>query len=339
MAGAPEDGNPGRERGEEARRRAEARALASLLRGSGPRYPFPVEEIEEHPSEPDLPVVVRHAEEPPRPAQSEPETEAAPQPPPLAPRRRRAGRLVGVALVLLFLLLAAIAGLGAWELARSRVRADRLADELERARAELGAIRDDLRDLRADVRAFAEELPPDVPALLQRVEPSVTAIRLRGKVVVSGVVVEGPALPKGYRTAILTRSWVAGAAARGPMVVVTADGRSFRVRPSKKDRQNGLSLLFIKGALPSLPWATEDPTVGEFAAGVGLTGPQVTGTVGVITAVGPQVVRTDARLIPGAAGGPVVNRDGEVVAIARAGDDGLVTAIPIDRACRKLLPC
>jgi cell division protein FtsB len=342
VAGAPEDGNPGRELGDAARQRAEARALAALLRGSGPQYPFPVEEIEEHPSEPEPPPVPEDAAEPTPPAEPGPGTEA--EPPPRAPavRRRRVGRLVGVLLALLFVVAAAIGGLGAWELARSRAQVNRLAGELRRAQAELGAVRQELQDLGADLRALADELPPDLPVLLDRVEPSVVAIRVRGKAAASGLAVEAPALPEGYRTAVLTRRWVARAATRGAAIAVIHERRSFRARVGEMDRENGLALLFVKANLPPLPWASTDgdgPKVGEFVAAIGLLGRQISVTTGVVTAVGPDAVRTDARLTRGSAGGPVVDGHGEAVGIARAGPAGLVTATLIEGACRKLLRC
>jgi hypothetical protein len=341
VTGAPEDGNPGRELGDEARQRAEARALAALLRGSGPQYPFPVEEIEEQPTEREPAPVPVDTAEPTPPADREARTEA--EPPSVAPfvRRRRDRRLIGVSLILLFLVVAAIAGLGAWDLARSRARVDLLAGELRRARAELGAVRDDLQALRADLRSLGEELPPDLPTLLERVGPSVVALEVGGKAA-SGLAVEAPALPRGYRTAVLTRRWVARDAGRGAAIVVIHDRRSFRARTGEIDREIGLALLFVKANVPALPWASEDQNeegVGEFVAAIGYLGRQIGVTTGVITGTGRHAVRTDARLTRGSAGGPVVNRDGEALGIARAGPAGLVTAIPIDRACRKLLRC
>jgi hypothetical protein len=357
VAGAPEHGNPGRERGDEARQRAEARALAALLRGRGPRYPFPVEEGEEAPSEAQPPSVSEgpdDAVEPVPPVEPEPAAGAESLPveaePPVGERtlhpvgapQRRAGRLVVVSLVLLFLLVAATAGLSAWELARSRARTDRLAEELERTRAELGAIRDDLRDVGADVRALAEELPPDVPALLERVGPSVVSIELKGEVAASGLAVDAPALPRGYRTAILTRASVVRAARRGARISVVRARRSLAVRVGPVDRESGLATLFIKPTLPTWPWAStegDEPTVGEFVAVVGLSGREVGATTGVITATESRSIRTDAWLSPGSAGGPVVNRRGEVVGIARAGRGEFVAATRIERACRTLVRC
>jgi S1-C subfamily serine protease len=247
-----------------------------------------------------------------------------------------------VSLVLLFLLVAATAGLSAWELARSRARADRLADELERTRAELGAIRDGLREVGADVRGLAQELPPDVPALLERVGPSVVSIELKGEVAASGLAVDAPALPKGYRTAILTRASVVRAARRGARISVVRDRRSLAVRVGEVDRESGLATLFIKPTLPTWPWAStegDQPTVGEFVAVVAVSGREVGATTGVITATESGSVRTDAWLSPGSAGGPVVNRGGEVVGIARMGHGGFVAASRIERACRALVRC
>ena len=338
MAGAPADGNPGRERGDEARQRAEARALASLLRGSGPQYPFPVEEIEEQPSEPEPVSVPEDSAGPAPPVEREARRET--EPPPLrARRRRRAGHLAWVALAMLFLVFAAIAGLGTLELARSRARVNVLADELRRARAELGAVRDDFRNLRADFRSLAEQLPPAVPTLLDQVEQSVVSVRVGGKAVASGFAVEPRALPKGYRSAILTRLWVGRAAKQGRSIVVIQGRRSFHVRPGEVDEENGLALLFTKAAVPSLAWATDAPRVGEFVAGVGFPGRRIGVATGAVTAIGPHALLTDARLTPGSGGGPVVNRRGDVVGVARAGRDGLVTATPIDRACRALVSC
>jgi S1-C subfamily serine protease len=242
----------------------------------------------------------------------------------------------------MLVLTAAVAGVGSWQLARSRAEVDRLREELRRAATQVGALGEDLAELRSDLRDLAEELRTDVPALLERVERSVVAVRIRGRAAASGLAVRARSLPKGYRTAILTPAWVARAAGRGPVLVVIHTGRSVGARPGKVDHQNGLGLLFIKTALPSWPWASTDetePTVGEFVAAVGRSGRQIRATTGVITAIHPHVVRSDATFIPGSAGGPVLDRTGDVVGIIRGEPSGLVSAIPLEGACGKLVRC
>lgn len=335
------------DRREAERIKEEARTLAELL--SGRRRPTAPESAE-------VKVVVRIPEAIPEKGELESLIRVEPpvEPPPVEPapeaqrQESRRGRwVVPVALILLFLVLAAVAGAGARELVRLGDRADRVAEEVRAAHLELVTIRQEIALLRSEMDGLAEGLPPDVPALIGRVKGSVVTVKVAGHGFGSGFAIEGGFLPKGYRTAVLTSEHVVRAArSRRVSVTVTQGQRSFRARLGRLDRINDLALLFVKARLPALPWASQEghePRVGEFVVAIGSPyGLEGSTTVGVVSNLFPEAIQTDAPINPGNSGGPLLNRHGEVLAInafSLRGARGLGFAVRIEAACDRLVPC
>lgn len=128
------------------------------------------------------------------------------------------------------------------------------------------------------------------------------------------------------------------------------DGTSYQARVFNSDKMSDLAIIKIEApvALPVMPLGTSsDLMVGEDVIAVGNAfGWKHSVTKGIISSIGRDVelneeqsyknlIQTDAAINPGNSGGPLVNADGDVIAInvaIRAGAQKIGFAIPIDDA-------
>jgi serine protease Do len=158
----------------------------------------------------------------------------------------------------------------------------------------------------------------------------------------SGVLIDA----KGH---ILTNEHVVGRASR--IRVSLADGTEFDATLVGADPNNDIAVLKVDTD-KRLPWLepgrSNDLMVGESVIAIGNPfGLSNTVTTGVISALNRSVrtedfvyhgfLQTDASINPGNSGGPLVNAEGELVAINTAvygGAQGIGFAIPIDTAKR-----
>ena len=198
-----------------------------------------------------------------------------------------------------------------------------------------------------------------VSDVVERVGPSVAAVRMHGA---DG---EGSALgggsgflftPDGF---VLTNSHVVRAggstASARPAVrhhVSLADGRDFDARWVGDDPDTDLAVLSIDGlSKGSLAHASLGRSAGlrrgQIAIAIGNPlGFEHTVTAGIVFALGgsmrassgrliPDVMQTDAALIPGNSGGPLLNSQGEVIGVNTAiirGAQAICFAVAIDIA-------
>lgn len=133
--------------------------------------------------------------------------------------------------------------------------------------------------------------------------------------------------------------------------VFLADGRQLEAEVVGSDADNDLAVLKVNSKTPLqfAPLGTSaDLMIGETAIAIGAPfGLQKTVTLGVISATGRSVraenhtyndfVQTDASINPGNSGGPLLNVDGEVIAINAAiyaQGQGIGFAIPADKVRR-----
>lgn len=132
--------------------------------------------------------------------------------------------------------------------------------------------------------------------------------------------------------------------------VTLKDGTNYQARVFNSDKMIDLAIIKIETptALPVMPLGTSsDLMLGEDVLAVGNAyGWKHTITKGIVSAIGRDVelneeqsyknlIQTDAAINPGNSGGPLVNADGDVIAInvaIRAGAQKIGFAIPIDDA-------
>ena len=158
----------------------------------------------------------------------------------------------------------------------------------------------------------------------------------------SGVLIDG-------QRHVLTNEHVVARASR--IRVTLADGRDFDASVVGADPNNDLAVLKVEtdAALPWTPPGTSDDVMpGEPVIAIGNPfGLSNTVTTGVISATDRSLrtdgrvyhgfLQTDASINPGNSGGPLLNAEGELIAINTAiyqGAEGIGFAIPIDVARR-----
>jgi len=136
----------------------------------------------------------------------------------------------------------------------------------------------------------------------------------------------------------------------GPDVFVRQGTQETKVDVFTWQPEKDLALIVLpRGGVPTLEFAPADPPlrIGErlFAlSGLGTTGAAITqGFVGDVSADG---VQHDAAIGPSFQGGPLLNSDGKVVAVASRAyaplgfsTDGVFFGVPIHAACDKVLRC
>ena len=148
---------------------------------------------------------------------------------------------------------------------------------------------------------------------------------------------------------VLTNEHVVARASR--IRVTLADGREFDATLVGADPNNDLAVLRLETA-DALPWiplgSSGDLMVGEPVIAIGNPfGLSHTVTTGVVSALNRSIrsesrvfhgfLQTDASINPGNSGGPLLNAEGQLIAINTAvygGAEGIGFAIPIDVAAR-----
>ncbi len=132
--------------------------------------------------------------------------------------------------------------------------------------------------------------------------------------------------------------------------VTLSDGTAYQARVFNSDKTSDLAIIKIDtpASLPVMPLGTSsDLMIGEDVIAVGNAfGWKHSVTQGIVSSIGRDVelneeqsyknlIQTDAAINPGNSGGPLVNADGDVIAInvaIRAGAQKIGFAIPIDDA-------
>ncbi|MGH9184828.1 MAG: trypsin-like peptidase domain-containing protein [Acidimicrobiales bacterium] len=229
------------------------------------------------------------------------------------------------------------------------------ADEVEAAR---GVVRAEGETALGQIQAQLDELEQfaasgqTLQSLVDRVAPSVWFVSTQDE---AGAPSAGSAFVVFADTdqSFLLASYTTVRAATvdpGPSVIVSKAGEEYEATLFSWDPALDLALLAIpKPSLPALPWAGDDPAVrlGDrvlVVSGFGGDGAAV--TQGFVAAVSAEGIQHDAPVGAAYQGGPLVNTNGEVVAVASrayspAGFDPLAVflAPPVRRACDSVVQC
>ncbi len=184
--------------------------------------------------------------------------------------------------------------------------------------------------------------PLDVPAVVKRIAPAVVAVGTGTGPTASsgsGIVLSGSGL-------VATSASVAGDATT--LQVVLADGKTHQGIVIGSDPDSGVAVIQVRGVSGLTPAGLSETAaqVGDEVVAVGapaVAGGSPSAAEGVVSADGASakvgtttmdgLLQTDAAVTDGAAGGPLVNRRGQVVGLSIAVDGGVAGsgyAIPID---------
>jgi putative serine protease PepD len=187
---------------------------------------------------------------------------------------------------------------------------------------------------------------PDWVIIAAGVEPSVVTIETSAGLG-SGWVARSDELGSDLITNfhVVAEAWNSGIAT----VDVRQKDRTMAGTIVKVDRQDDLALVHVKQRLPALPTAPARPPLGTTVMAVGsplgLDGSVSVGVVsGFRSLEGSDYLQFSAPISPGNSGGPVLNAQGQVVAVASdklVGDgvEALSFGIPVQVACTGLVVC
>jgi len=215
-------------------------------------------------------------------------------------------------------------------------------------RSELSSQRGTISRLDQKVAALEKEQgsQADWSAVAAKAEPSVVKIEA-GDATGSGWVAHGDTtgseLVTNYH--VVADSWSAGVAT----VVVRQEDRTLKGTIARVDTNDDLAVIHVAERLPALVTASTRPKLGTPVMAIGSPlGLDGTVTLGVVSGFrsldGSDYVQFSAPISPGNSGGPVIDAEGEVVAVASAklvgtGVEALSLAIPVQVVCLSLVTC
>jgi S1-C subfamily serine protease len=222
----------------------------------------------------------------------------------------------------------------------------------------VGQIRSEREDAKAQIKKELEPLEKTrvegatLQDLAKKVEPSVWFVRTLdeggGPSVGTAFVVASDS----EQTLLLTSFTTVRAATRrpGPAVTLRKGDQEVRAELFTWQEDRDLALLIVdRGNLPKLSFAPRDPgvRVGDRIFAVsGLGGANASVSFGFVSDVSATAIQHDASVGQAFQGGPLVNSDGELLAIASRtyaplgfGSDGVWFAAPIRTACDRVLRC
>jgi S1-C subfamily serine protease len=234
-----------------------------------------------------------------------------------------------VIIVVALLALAVVPVFGIWS-----SNADR---QLRRSQNEASQLRADVNRLQQTVDA-QEDLIFDAEHVIGEVAPSVVTL-FTSNGLGTGFVVKSEDGVSWVATNLHVVSRRAGGIDRE--IVVKQSGSEWDAGVERWSKESDLAILRIQATLPALELAYgpgSEPHVGDWVLAYGSPqGLQGTATVGIISALRPGWVQTDAQVNQGNSGGPLVDRDGRVIGITSlgfvSGGSGLGFAVDARKLC------
>ena len=209
--------------------------------------------------------------------------------------------------------------------------------QLRRSQNEASQLRADVKRLHQIVDA-QEDLIFDAEHVIEEVAPSVVTL-FTSSGLGTGFVVKSEDGVSWVATNLHVVSRRAGGIERE--IVVKQSGSKWDAGVERWSEENDLAILRIQATLPALDLAYgpgSEPHVGDWVLAYGSPqGLQGTATVGIISALRPGWVQTDAQVNQGNSGGPLVDRDGRVIGITSlgfvSGGSGLGFAVDARKLC------
>jgi putative serine protease PepD len=187
---------------------------------------------------------------------------------------------------------------------------------------------------------------PDWTAIVRRVEPSVVTIETSaglGSAWVAHADARGSDLVTNFH--VIAEAWNAG----DTTVDVKQGDLTIKGVITKVDRNNDLAVVHVSQRFVPLPAAEFRPELGSTVMAIGsplgLSGSVSIGVVSGYRSIdGSDWLQFSAPISPGNSGGPVVDGQGRVVAVAAAkfegtGVEALSLAIPVQTVCAMLVTC
>ena len=231
-------------------------------------------------------------------------------------------------------------------LAASELAIEEQTKSLSGAAADIESIADAVSDLGQTVETQSQRTL-DVAALRRQVSPSVVTVNC-GLAQGTGFAIGVLGAPQDYPTAIVTNHHVIAectdeAISDEPAQATVEQGSTeFATILSDYDIENDVALLYVAADLPPLVFAAA-PEVGDPVLAIGAPyGYADTVTSGIVTNTEEGVVTTDAAVGPGNSGGPLVNRDGDVIGVITAEleySEGQNLVTTTDVLCQTVLQC
>ncbi len=220
------------------------------------------------------------------------------------------------------------------------IRGSDAAQQLSRSQREASQLRADVKRLQQTVDA-QEDLIFDAEFVVAEVAPSVVTVFTPGGLG-TGFVVKS----EGGVSWIATNFHVVARRLGGLQreIVVDQSGLKWDAGLERWSEETDLAIVRIQATLPALDLAYgggSEPHVGDWVLAYGSPeGLQGTATVGIISALRPGWVQTDAQVNHGNSGGPLVDRDGRVIGITSlgfvSGGSGLGFAVDARKLCPML---
>jgi S1-C subfamily serine protease len=238
--------------------------------------------------------------------------------------RRSAFIFVTVFLLLSLLVVGLLALAEASRLGRTRTQAMDVRARLSRVEQRVSELRESL----FDPRDVALRIAPSVVTLFTRVGLG------------TGFVVR----TQGDEAWIATNFHVVSTRRGVGLRHITAeqDGHKWPAELASWSVADDVAIVTIERELPALELAYEgatEPRVGDPVLAYGSPeGLQGTATVGIISAIRPGWIQTDAQINHGNSGGPLVDRDGRVLGITSVGFVGGGSGLGFAADARKLCP-
>jgi S1-C subfamily serine protease len=201
-----------------------------------------------------------------------------------------------------------------------------LSGRVAAAQAQLKGAQQRLATDEQQLQLTDQRLPPDLTELAAKVAPSVVFVSCftsagEGD---SGTAFALDLADGGDATALVTAAHVTAACAdpsAGGVIEVSSGSQSWRATVRGEDLTDDVAILDATARIPALKPARSDPTVGEFVMAIGNPLGVVINNVtsGNVSQLDGLLIYDTAPISNGNSGGPVVDKDGDVIGIVAAG--------------------